>query len=231
MELEKSKHIVGASSVESGLMPLHTTATSENTEMMPFIRVTNLIEFTKEIVHNLPGEKDASLFDDKIWILFSGDKGGGYMKFHIEVIISISAGSVDNVHLFCMFEGADSLENMWKVFAVYRNPIIAMQEDDFHLDGRKVLVFLGGDFHYLDDMLGHEGSTSTFPSCLDLVTLDHLRKHGGQPHTPSTCNIHLRSIEDYAFNYNENLCDDRSKNNMRENRKYHNSVIEKCYFQ
>ena len=162
-ELEKSKHIVGASSFESGLMPLHRTATSENTEMMPFIRVTNLIEFTKEIVHNLPGEKDASLFDDKIWILYSGDKGGGYMKLHIEVINSIRAGSVDNVHLFCMFEGADSLENMWKEFAVFRNPIIAMQEDDFHLDGKKGLVFLRGDFHFLADMLGHQGSASTFP--------------------------------------------------------------------
>ena len=152
------------------------------------------------------------------------------MKFHIEIINSINSGSVDNVHLFCMFQAADTLENMWKVFSTFCEQIVAIQRDDFCINDRKVKIFLGGDFHFLDDMLGHQGSAATFPSSLDLVTLEHLRNHGGQPHTPQNCKIEVRSAEDYRMNYNENLCDPRSNGNMRENGKYHNSVIEQMLF-
>ena len=38
------------------------------------------------------------------------------MKFHLEVVISLKAGSVDNLHIYCMFEATDSVENMWKVW-------------------------------------------------------------------------------------------------------------------
>ena len=79
-------------------------------------------------------------------------------------------------------------------------------------------------------MLGHQGSASTFPSSLDLVTLEHLRNHGGHPYTPYHCNIELRSVGDYNLNYNENLCDDRSNGSMRENGKFHNSVVEQMLF-
>ena len=37
------------------------------------------------------------------------------MKFHLEVVNSQKAGSVDNVHIYCMFEATDS-GNMWKVW-------------------------------------------------------------------------------------------------------------------
>ena len=230
LEISETEHVVNESSVESGLMSLKRTAKCEETEMLAYIRVTNLGQFLIEIFNNLPGELDRSMFDNEIWILFAGDKGGGHMKFHVEIINSITSGSVDNVHLFCMFEAADTLENMWKVFGIFREQIVAIQKDDFSIDGRKVKIFLGGDFHFLDDMLGHQGSAATFPGCLDLVTLDHLRNHGGLPHTPKNCSIALRSVEDFDLNYNENLCDDRANGDMRENGKYHNSVIEQMLF-
>ena len=79
-------------------------------------------------------------------------------------------------------------------------------------------------------ILGHQGSAATFSSSLDLVTSEHLRNHGGQLHTPQNCKIEVRSFEDYPMNYNENLCDLRSNGKMRENGKYHNSVIEQMLF-
>ena len=38
------------------------------------------------------------------------------MKSHVEVIISLKSGSVDNIHIYCLFEAADSIENMMKVW-------------------------------------------------------------------------------------------------------------------
>ena len=51
-------------------------------------------------------------FDDNLWLLFSGDKGGKHMKSHFEVINCSNAGSVYNVHIFAMYEGSDSHSNM-----------------------------------------------------------------------------------------------------------------------
>ena len=229
-ETLETRHVVGKSVVESGLMALKPMATSEHTEMLPFVRVSNLLQFIADIFENLPSEQDPSSFNNEIWILFAGDKGGGNVKMHVEIINSISCGSVDNVHLYCMFEGADTLDNMWKVLGIFREQSDAIKQDDYNIRGRRVKAFLGGDFHFIDDMLGHQGSASPFPSSIDLVTLEHLRNHGGHPHTPETCSVEVRSVDDYQLNYNENLCDDRCHGNMRENGKHHNSVIEKMLF-
>ena len=119
-----------------------------------------------------------------------------------------------------MFEAADAVENMWKVFDVFRKPISAIQDPNFTLGDHPVRLFLGGDFHFLDDCLGHHGSASKYPSSTDLVALDHLRNHGGRPHTPHNCDIEMRTVEHYVTSYNENLCDDR------DNGKHHYNVCE-----
>ena len=228
-ERSSTEH-VSKSTVESGLMALKRTATEENTTMLPFLHVSDLKQFIVSILEGLPGERDPALFDNELWLLFAGDKDGGNMKFHIEIINSTSSGSVDNVHMFCLFEGADTVENLWKVFHVYRDSITELQQESFTIAGRRIRVFLGGDFHFLDDMLGHQGSAATYPSCTDLVTLDHLRNHGSRTHNPENCDIELRTIEHYQLNYNENLCDDRNNGNPRENGKYHCSVVDKMLF-
>ena len=48
-----------------------------------------------------------------------------------------------------MFEAADSVENMMKVWYTYRDQIKEMMKDDFtSKDGNSVLIFLGGDYHF-----------------------------------------------------------------------------------
>ena len=103
---------VGKSLVESGLMALKPMVTSEYTEMLPLLRVSTFSQFIADIFENLPSEQGPSIVNNEIWILFAGDKGGGNVKMHVEIINSIRCGSVDNIHLYCMFEGADTLENM-----------------------------------------------------------------------------------------------------------------------
>ena len=100
-----------------------------------------------------------------------------------------------------------------------------MYEGGFTICGKKVQIFLGGDYRFLDDNMGHQGSSATYPSSTDKVLLCHLQNHGNQPHTPSDCPVEKRSIKDYVYNYNENLADNRNKNNLNENGKYHNSVM------
>ena len=215
---------INENAVETGFIGLKRTKNDKHVTACPFLRVKDIKSFIEEIIEKEPGGfQHGKKFNENWWLLFSGDEGGQHMKYHVEIVNSVKAGSV---HIYCMFEAIDSGENMNKVWLPYRNQIKVMEEEDFRMsDGRGVEIFLGGDYHFLDDNMGHQGSSSTYPSALDNVLLSHLQNHGDLPHTPKHCEIERRSIPDYMENYNENLADGRNHNNMNENGKHHNSVV------
>ena len=97
--------------------------------------------------------------------------------------------AVYNVHIFAMYEGSDSHGNMALVIPKLFEAIERLQSEEFSLIRHKVKVFLGGDYHFLDHCLGHQGSAATCPSSKDLVTLEYLRNHSGTAHTPEDCLI------------------------------------------
>ena len=143
------------------------------------------------------------------------------MKYHLEIINSMKSGSLDNVHIYCMFEAQDSVENMKKVWLPYHSQVKTMYESDFTICGQSVQIFLGGDYHFLDDNMGHQGSSATYPSSLDKVLLSHLQNHANNPHTPANCPVEKRTLLDYTANYNENLAGSRNYHIMHDNGKYH----------
>ena len=196
----------------------------------PYIRVKKLIPFINEIVNNIQSFRQDEEFECKIWVLFSVDKGRNSMKFHLEIINDSKSGSRDVVHPFALYEASDSIENLWKVFSVFQTELKKLQEPDFILDnGKKVKIFLGGDYDYISKCLGHQGQGATYPSPTDLVTLSHLRNHTGKGHNKKDCDIPMRDIHNYQLNYAENLRDDRV-DNLRTLGKEHNSVINGMLF-
>ena len=146
------------------------------------------------------------------------------MKFHFEVISCSNAGSVYNVHIFTLYKGSDSHGNMALVLPKCFEAIERLQSEEFSLIRRKVKVFLGGDYHFLGDSLGHHGSAASCPSSKDLVTLEHLRNHSGTAHTPEDYLIPEQTIEDLETSYNENLVDDRA-GGLHKREKFHESII------
>ncbi|XP_065678572.1 uncharacterized protein LOC136093529 [Hydra vulgaris] len=201
--------------------------------LVPVLMVKNLITYIEEVFNSLHVRDHFNSdvgFCEEVWLLFAGDKGGKYMKFHFEVVNSKSSGSVYDVHLFCMYQGSDCRENIALVLGHYANDIKRIQSSDFKLKGKIVKLFLGGDFHFIDDVLGHQGSAASFPSSTDLVKLNSLRNHASMPHTPANCNILRRTIQSLESAYNENLCEDRQGGNLRALGKFHNSIIAPVIF-
>ena len=71
---------------------------------------------------------------------------------------------------------------MLNVLERFENQIKNMQHKNFTLPGGfKVEVFLNGDFRMLALVMGHQIS-ATYLSIKDLVSLNHLKTHGGTPH-------------------------------------------------
>ena len=165
-------------------MGLKRTAEDDTVSPRPFVRVKCLKSYIEEIINeehfNLV---KSDIFNNKIGLLFSGDKGGNHMKFNVEMVNSNIAGSVNNVHIYCMLEATDSPENMWKVRLPYREQIKEFQKEGYSISGKELEEFLGGDYRFLDNM-GHQGSSASFPSVMDKTSLGHVQNHGGLPHTP-----------------------------------------------
>ena len=68
------------SEVESGLMGLMKTARDDTVSPCPFVRVKSLFVSIEEIMNkNNFKMVEHEQFRNKIWLLFSGDKGGSHM--------------------------------------------------------------------------------------------------------------------------------------------------------
>ena len=210
---------------------IYLKSTREKSQFISVIFVKDLIQYISSIVEDLEKQKKLQFenFDDNLWLLFSGDKGGKHMKFYFEVINCSNAGSVCNVHIFAMYEGSDSHSNITLVLPKFYEAIERLQNEEFSLIGHKVKVFLRSDYHFLDNCLGHQGSAATCPSSKDLVTLEHLRDHSGTAHTPEDCLIPEQTIEDLEASYNENLVDDRT-GGLHKRGKFHESIISRALF-
>ena len=106
--------------------------------------VKDLKQYINSILKNLylQGKLQYDNFDGSLWLLFPGNKGGKHMKF--EIINCKDSGSVYYVHIFAMYEGADSRQNMAKVLQKFWQDIEEMQSERFSLCGHKFKIFLGG---------------------------------------------------------------------------------------
>ena len=65
----------------------------------------DLIQYISSIVEGLEKQKKLQFenFDDNLWLLFSGDKGGKHMKFYFEVsVVATLALSTITTFSLCM---------------------------------------------------------------------------------------------------------------------------------
>ena len=200
--------------MESVDMFLQDNSVNNPLKSIPFLMSKNLEGYIGAVLGRIKAGGNAfySKADSVVRVAIGGDKGGDAMKFHFQVCHPET--SVFDVHIFCMYGSADSSANMCRVLASFQNQFMKMSKPDFRLCGHQVQFFLSGDFKFLDCVLGHMGSSATFPSVKDYVSKDHLKGHGGMPHTPVHCNLTLRSVLEMEDHYNANLSDDRSGHNQ-----------------
>ena len=89
---------------------------------------------------------------------------------------------------------------------------------------------MGGDCHFLDDCLGQQRSSATYPSTRDLATSDHLRKQLGMANRPDNCILDERTMEDLEGSYNKMLTDHTTGHHCHERGKFHESIVDAAIF-
>ena len=108
-------------------MLLQVKADDKSPRLRGYARVKNLIEFLEDLLSSIKRYRNDPEFNDEIWVLLSGDKGGTPMKLTSEIINNVWSGSRDVVHPYCIYEAIDSHENMWKVHGHYIDQILMLQ--------------------------------------------------------------------------------------------------------
>ena len=89
-----------------------------------------------------------------------------------------------------------------------------------------------GEIHFQSDSVRHQGSSASYPSFLDYVTLNHSCNHTGIPHTPDHCkdDVQLRTIKEYSDYYLANLAGSREEGDMQGDGKEFYSICEPPIF-
>ena len=196
-------------SVES--MILQASGSDKKTIHAPVLRAKNQLGYVSAVFNKF---NEKSLYyknnrQEPVRVVFGGDKGGNSTKFHFAVVAPGVTTSGYDVKIFAIYEAADSRDNMRKVLLPFYNTIKDMQHPDFRLECHRIKVFLNGDFKNLDPLLGHQGSDARYPSVKDEVEKVYLREHGGVPHTPETCPLVLRTVDEIREHHDANVVDDR----------------------
>ena len=92
---------VDITKVEAGFIGLKKTKHDNNVTPCTYLCVKDLTKYIEEIIsRDKAGFLDDANFNNKWWLNFSGDKGGDHMKYHVEVVNSLKAGSVKCPHIF-----------------------------------------------------------------------------------------------------------------------------------
>ena len=196
-------------------MILQASGSDTNMIHAPVLHVKNLLGYDNAVFNRF---NEKSLYyknnrQEPIRVVFGEDKGGNSTKFHFSIVAPGVTTSAYDVKIFAIYEAADSHNNMQKVLHPFYNTIKNMQHPDFHLEDHKIKVFLNSDFKNLDLLLGHQRSGACCPSVKDEVERVHFQEHGGVQHTPETCPLVLRTVDEIRENHVTNVVDDKMDGN------------------
>ncbi|XP_070545108.1 uncharacterized protein [Ptychodera flava] len=180
--------------VEVGVAILPKNASAKGPSKVAYVRRPNLehIVQTTYDAHVSKGNISADArFNDEVWVLVGGDKGGTTTKLCLQ-LANVGNCGADNIELVAMFEAYDSYDNMKQIFGMYTEQVEALQTNfSVKISDNRFQVlraFLYGDYAFLCNVLGHQGAASKHPCLWCDIAKQQLSK--GVPH----CSVKLDSV-------------------------------------
>ena len=136
---------------------------------------------------------------DELQVCYDGDGGGG--RFVCEFAFLNNIDRKIKLHMFMLYEGTDSRENLEVTLAKLTPQIKQLEGQIIVVDGRRLKIHQFGvfDLSALNTILGKQNHSSTFFDAWTDCRLMHIRNHNGDTHTPEVCgkDIQFLSLEDF----------------------------------
>ena len=169
-------------------------------------------------------EDELMTLNDKILVAFGGDKGGvgdsAYMKWAYFIVTKNKPQDMANFTTYAMTKAPDFHENMRILHQSYTEDLITLQAEMFL--GRRIHTLLVGDLNHISGMIGHQGSSASYPSAFTNVTLEHMAYHPF-PHNLESCHVDDRDIATMKIDHALNCV--KYPDEARRGGKYFNSII------
>ena len=131
----------------------------------PVVGAKNSTTFVMNLLDKLD-ESGALIFrneNDKVFVKVGGDHGGESFKLALQVANTDNPNSKKNIFVFSSFEAKDSHLNLQAVLSKYAEQIKEPRKAQWR--GRRLAVFLFGDYEFLTKMFGISGAAGIHP-CL-----------------------------------------------------------------
>jgi hypothetical protein len=100
--------------------------------------------------------------------------GGNSFKFILQVANLEKPNPKHNTHLLLIANCSDKRSNLKTLLEDYSEQAAQLQQMEWR--GKKIRVFLFGDFEFQWKMYGHVGAASTFPCLWCHITMDEKNK-------------------------------------------------------
>ena len=104
-----------------------------------------------------------SIPEEKIWVKIGGDHGQGSLKVTLQTLNVEKPNSKFFTSIIAMANVPDNVKNLRILLNRFIDQINALKVATWN--GKKICVFLCGDYHFLTDVHGISGSSGTHP-CL-----------------------------------------------------------------
>ncbi|XP_033641218.1 uncharacterized protein LOC117301380 [Asterias rubens] len=92
---------------------------------------------------------------EEIWLKLGGDKGGGSFKMMLEVANIANPNSRRDTSVICVYESSDTAPNLHIALEKYKEQVESISNTSWR--GKKLVVFLFGDYEFLCRMYGLSG--------------------------------------------------------------------------
>lgn len=162
----------------------HTSKSNVSEKKKPLVRVRSIVSFVTDILNkydklSLLVQKE-SIPSDEIWLKVGGDHGGGSFKLCIQILNLQHPNSKHNTFVIALLEEKDTSENLVRLLG----PNSHLQQDIRQLEslvwnGKKIRLFLSGDYDFLCKTHGLSGAQGVRPCLWCTITKDKIKKGEG----------------------------------------------------
>ena len=144
--------------------------------------------------------------EDEIWLKIGGDHGQGSLKICTQIANLEKPNSREHTHLVAMLEAKDSYEVLKQVIVFLNTEIKKLKQVKWA--GKRIKVFLFGDYSFLCNVYGLSGAAGTYPCLWCLSSNFEIKNSKG---------IDLdRSLSSIKQNHREYLEARRQKNTLQQ---------------
>ena len=188
----------------------------------PVAFIRDIPQFVQNLLqeHKTQGNltwQDGAIPEEEVWIKLGGDHGGGTFKLMLQVANVRNPNSKHNTCLLTVAECKDTPDNLRRILSPYKDQIETLKTMQW--DGKRVRLFLFGDYDFLLKLYGLSGAQSVHPCLYCLASKAQIQS----PPVFNQGNINERNLAQIERDYDKFRRSGRQKTKA----KLFNNVVRK----